>query len=92
MDEDIKLDIAVIKEKMQNMNSQLDRFISHLESEQRVTSNISKRVDTLQFQVETMAREKSEAQSGNRWRFEQIVSILALIGTLGTLIVMVIKG
>lgn len=37
--------IIILSERYDNMNLQICRFVSHLESEQRVTGNISKRVD-----------------------------------------------
>lgn len=82
MDEEVKTDIAVIKVQIENMNSQMQRFISHLESEQRVTSNISKRVDTLQFTVEHLQKDRDRSQSNSRWRIETIISLMALAATM----------
>lgn len=45
---EMKTQLAVLNERVGNLNTQLNRFISHLESEQRVTGEISKRVDYLE--------------------------------------------
>lgn len=85
MDEEVKTDIAVIKVQIENMNSQIQRFISHLESEQRVTNNISKRVDTLQFTVENLQKDRDRSQNNSRWRIETIISLMALAATMAML-------
>lgn len=85
MDEEVKTDIAVIKVQIENMNSQIQRFISHLESEQRVTNNISKRVDTLQFTVENLQKDRDRSQNNSRWRIETIISLMALATTMAML-------
>lgn len=87
MDEELKTDIAVIKVQMENMNSQMQRFISHLESEQRVSSNISKRVDTLQFTVENLQKDRERSESKGRWRIETIISLMALAATMAMLFI-----
>lgn len=87
MDEELKTDIAVIKVQIENMNSQIQRFISHLESEQRVTNNISKRVDTLQFTVENLQKDRDRSESRGRWRIETIISLMALAATMAMLFI-----
>jgi len=37
--------LIILEERSENARLQIARFVSHLESEQRVTGNISKRVD-----------------------------------------------
>jgi len=48
--------LAVIEEKINNIQTQIHRFVSHLESEQRVTGNISKRVDVAQTIIDELKR------------------------------------
>jgi hypothetical protein len=40
---------ALVNEKLDNLKTQVARLISHFESEQRVTGNISKRVSETEF-------------------------------------------
>lgn len=85
MDEEIKTDIAVIKERIQNLTDQNKRFLSHLESEQRVTNNISKRLDILEHTVSRIQDEKSKREISSKWRIETIISLMALAGTMAAL-------
>lgn len=50
MEENSKIELAILKERLQALQDQLKRLISHVDSEQRVSTNISKRVDQLEFQ------------------------------------------
>lgn len=45
--------LVLLEERYDNIKTQLGRFQSHLESEQRVTGNISKRVDTFEHFMKT---------------------------------------
>lgn len=56
-------EIALIHERQENLKSQVARFISHLESEQRVTGNISKRVDDANRNIETHAKQLEKYDS-----------------------------
>lgn len=78
---EMKTQLAVLNERVGNLNTQLNRFISHLESEQRVTGEISKRVDYLE-----------RSQIDKRWSFEKLISIIAiLLSTTSVVVGIVIK-
>jgi hypothetical protein len=78
---DLETKVEVLSERLSHLNDQLKRFISHLESEQRVTGEISKRVDYL----ERSALDK-------RWSFEKLISILAiLLSTTSIILGVVLK-
>lgn len=46
---DNEKEIAILNERTENLKDRIARFTSHLESEQRVTGNISKRVDQVEL-------------------------------------------
>lgn len=91
MDEGIKTDIAVIKERMQNLTDQFKRFISHLESEQRVTNNISKRLDNIEHTVGRIQDEKIKVENNSRWKTETIISLIAIVSSFATVLIMFFK-
>lgn len=77
MDEkQIHADIAVLKEKTKNNDLQVKRCISHIKSEQRVTSNISKRVDTLQRSNDKLQDAVENIEKTLDERYERIQNTL----------------
>jgi len=46
--EDLKAELAVIRERIQNGKDQTARLISHIESEQRVSNNHEKRISNIE--------------------------------------------
>lgn len=76
---DLETKVEVLSERLSNLNDQLKRFISHLESEQRVTGEISKRVDYLE-----------RSQLDKRWSFERLISILAILLSAASMVVGVV--
>lgn len=52
--DNFEVDLLLLKERSENFKDQLMRFVSHLESEQRVTGNISKRVDEANYLIKTV--------------------------------------
>ena len=77
--DDLKTHLAVLIERVNNLSDQLKRFVSHLESEQRTTEQISKRVDYLE-----------RSQLDKRWSFEKLISILAILLSTTSIILGVI--
>lgn len=88
---DFRTDIEVIKADLRNMADQLKRFISHLESEQRVTGEISKRVDQISMEMQFLQSQIKEKQSSGKWRVELVVSLMALLITTATLLITIFK-
>lgn len=83
---DLETKIEVLSERVSNLSDQLKRFISHLESEQRVTGEISKRVDQVSKETQFLQKElqdyKSEVQvksQSRKWRAEILIAIAALL-------------
>lgn len=79
MNDDVKTDIAVIKEKLSNMNDQMKRFIAHVDSERDVRAEQGKRIDLLQSDIKRMQDERDNDKRSFNWRIETIISILALL-------------
>lgn len=79
MNDDVKTDIAVIKEKLSNMSDQMKRFIAHVDSERDVRSEQGKRIDLLQKDLNRMQDEREKDKQSGKWRIETILSILALV-------------
>lgn len=52
--DNFETDVLLLKERSENFKDQLGRFVSHLESEQRVTGNISKRVDEANYLIRSV--------------------------------------
>lgn len=75
-------DIEVLKERVSNLFTQINRFISHLESEQRVTGNISKRVDTLQHELDRVQKTLDEGKETHKWRLDTFIAIVSVISTI----------
>lgn len=50
----LESDVLLLIERCENFKDQLNRFVSHLESEQRVTGNISKRVDEANYLIKSI--------------------------------------
>lgn len=92
MDEGVRTDIAVIKEKMQNITDQFKRFMSHLESEQRVTNNISKRMDTLEHTLGRIQDEKIKSDTNSKWKTETIISLISIVVSFATVLIMLFKN
>ena len=84
---DLETKVEVLSERVSNLTDQLKRFISHLESEQRVTGEISKRVDQLEKELEFLQIQFTQKSAQNKWRLEVILSILALLISASTSIV-----
>lgn len=82
MDDSIKTDIEVIKVKIEGLSDQMNRFISHLESEQRVTNNISKRLDLVENSIKWMQEANAKKENSNKWRVETIISLITLAATV----------
>lgn len=81
---DLETKVEVLSERVSNLTDQLKRFISHLESEQRVTGEISKRVDQLEKELEFLQKQITQNSAQNKWRLEVILSILALLISAST--------
>jgi hypothetical protein len=73
-----------MKEQVKNISNQLARFVSHMESEQRVTGNISKRVDQVWWILEHQDKNK-------KWRMETFIGIASLVSTLLIGVLMITK-
>jgi hypothetical protein len=53
---DINIELALLKERYENLDLQMKRFAAHLESEQRVYGETSKRVGDLSTWVDRMQK------------------------------------
>lgn len=83
MDEtQFKVDIEVLKERCNNLFGQLNRFVSHLESEQRVTGNISKSVERVQHQVDKIEKILEKKEDTGRWRWDTFIAIVSVIANM----------
>lgn len=92
MEEDIRVELAVVKERLVNVSDQLKRFISHLESEQRVTHNISKRVDTIQNLIDRQNEMKNAEKKDSRWKTETTIGIISLLTSIAVMIITLLKN
>jgi len=54
--ESLESQVRILIERTENFKDQLNRFVSHLESEQRVTGNISTRVGDIKSIVDRIDR------------------------------------
>lgn len=92
--------LLLLERDLKDIDSQVKRLVSHLESEQRVTGNISKRVDTVEKLHEKHESMLINSGKGLMFRMNNIeqreqasrsnlttwVSILALLIALGSMI------
>lgn len=90
-DEEYKISVAVTNEKLSNLSDQFKRFISHLESEQRVTTNISKRVDQIEHIINHIEDTKNKEQNTSRWKLETVISIVSTITSIVVMLVILFK-
>jgi uncharacterized coiled-coil DUF342 family protein len=79
---DLETKLEVLTERVSNLSDQLKRFISHLESEQRVTGEISKRVDQLSSEIEFLQQRITEKRTEGRWKLETFITIASLISSI----------
>jgi hypothetical protein len=85
MDEkDFQIEFAVLKERLNSVIEQMKRLVSHVESEQRQTVNMSKRIE---FIEKTILKEKDN----NRWNVTTIVSIVSIIFSTVLSIIMILR-
>lgn len=82
MSGDLKSDIEVLKERVSNLSDQLKRIVSHVESEQRVTGQVSKRVDQTEKALDIIKHTLENKKQESRWRMETVISVLSLLASL----------
>lgn len=91
MDDD-KLEVKLVRleEKVANLVIQVNRIISHVESEQRVTGNISKRVDMLQHTLERIEKNLDKKDDTHKWRLDTFIAIVSVVANmvLGLMVVL----
>lgn len=95
---DLETKLEVLTERVSNLSDQLKRFISHLESEQRTTEQISKRVDQVSNEVQFLQKEFQEYKldmqakaNSSKWRIEILIAIAALLISSATSIITLFK-
>jgi hypothetical protein len=97
--------IILLEKEVEGLNTQLKRFISHVESEQRVTTNISKRVDSIENLTDKHEKMLINTGQGVMFRVDRMeqresrskssiqmwISVLAIIISVLTLIATYVK-
>lgn len=91
MGEEDKIEFALMKERVKNMAIQMERFVSHLESEQRVSGSISKRVDQLQHSIDRVAHGIDNSNTSHKWRVETIISIISALTSASAVLIVLFK-
>ncbi len=81
MEENERTLLAVINERVENLKLQMNRLISHFESEQRHSVRHGKDIDKLMHRIEMLENKLKERDATWKWAIPIGITILNMIYT-----------